>query len=320
MNVVKQYDITHKVQRLYVHWDVSTQCQLKCSYCYSIADYGDDWGKIDTWNRQLLVIKNISRATLPVFLGLLGGEPTLHPKYDELLEKSHAAISRHKDGRLYITTNGIKNSKWFAKHKYYNNTYFLWSIHFEYEKNYGKNFEKFINNIKIMKNKGFRNKVNVMLSPDRNLWPKIHRLVDMLEAIGDIEIHPHFLYEDGNVHELHNYQEEFWEEFGRFKDYPGYLVFEEDSKKEVMNDYEVFKDKLTNFRGWSCWNNNYEISYDGKVNRFCFDESSDLIRDINFFKNIGSVGSKTCPHDSCNCDGLLKIYKESNSIELINTQ
>jgi MoaA/NifB/PqqE/SkfB family radical SAM enzyme len=316
INIKKQYDEAHKVERLYVHWDVSTQCQLKCSYCYSIKDYGNEWGKVDSWTRQKLVIHNISRSSLPVFLGLLGGEPTIHAKYDELIEECHRAISKHKDGRLYITTNGVKNNKWFQEHKYYANTSFLWSMHFEYEKNYGKDFSKFINNIKTMKEKGFRNKVNVMLSPKKELWPKIHRLVDLVERIGGVEIHPHFLYEDGDVHELHKYTDEFWIEFKRFKEYPGYFVYESDSEKNVYNDYEVFLENKTKFKGWSCWNNNYEITYDGQVNKFCFDEKSDLTTDINFFKNIHKVNPKKCPHNSCNCDGLLKIFKRNDSIEL----
>jgi len=312
-----QYDEKHKQQRLYVHWDVSTQCQLKCSYCYPIAGYKDKWGKIDTWTRQKIVINNISRSKLPVFLGLLGGEPTIHPEYNALIEKCHKAISHHEDGRLYITTNGVKNNKWFKKHKFYKNTYFLWSMHFEYKKNYGDEFSKFVENIKTMKDKGFRNKVNVMLSPKKELWADIHLLVDKIEEIGGIEIHPHFLYEDGNVHELHKYTNDFWDEFKRFENYPGYLVFE-GTKREVLNDYQVFRKGVTGFKGWNCWNNNYEISYDGKVNMFCFDDGNDLIKNINFFKNIKEVEPRKCPHNSCNCDGLLKIHKENNTIKLNN--
>jgi len=309
--MLKQYDKDHKMQRLYVHWDTSTQCQFKCSYCYAIKDYGDEWGSIDSWARQRLVIRNIKNSTLPVFLGLLGGEPTIHPNYNELVELCHEAVTQHKDGRLYITTNGAQETEWFKQHKFYDNTYFLWSVHFEYEKDYGKGFKKILDNIKVMKEKGFRNKVNVMLHPNKKLWSKIHRLVDDLEAIGGIEIHPHFLYDDGDVHHLHHYPKEFYEEFKRFENYPEYLVFEGDTKV-TYNDYTIFLNKQTSFTGWDCYNNNYEINWQGEVNRFCFEEKSDLITNFNFFKNIKEVKSAVCPHQSCNCDGLLKIYKEKN--------
>ncbi len=305
----RQYDKSHKIQRLYVHWDVSTQCNFNCSYCYSLADYYSEWNRIDSWARQKLVIRNISKSHLPVFLGLLGGEPTIHPNYEELVRLCHEAISTQKDGRLYITTNGSRPTNWFERHRFYENTYFLWSAHFEYEKYYGLNFELMINNIKIMKEKGFRNKVNVMLIPDKQQWPKIHKLVDELEKLG-VEIHPHFLYEKGNVHRLHEYSDEFYDEFARFQNYPGQFIFEGPTDNHAYNDYDIFHNKHTCFTGWDCWNNNYEINYKGKVTRFCFKENSDLITNFNFFKNIKEVLPLQCPHETCNCDGLLKIYKE----------
>ncbi len=306
----RQYDIKHKMQRLYVHWDVSTQCNLACSYCYAIKDYGDEWGKIDSWARQRLVMMNMANSTLPIFLGLLGGEPTIHPRYEELLDLAHAAISKHKDGRLYITTNGIKSNEWFKNHKYYPNTYFLWSAHFEYEKRYGEGFERLLENIRIIRKKGFKCKANVMLSPDERLWPKIHAFVDELEKIEGVIIHPHFLYDEGNVHRLHQYTPEFYEEFKRFKSYPEYFVFENDGERTTYNDYTIFNNEKTSFTGWDCYNNNYEISYKGEVNRFCFEERDDLITNFNFFKNLGEVIPTKCPHTTCNCDGLLKICKE----------
>jgi MoaA/NifB/PqqE/SkfB family radical SAM enzyme len=306
----KQYDIKHKIQRLYVHWDVSTQCNLKCSYCYAIKEYGDDWDKIDHWGNQRLVLRNLERSTLPIFLGLLGGEPTMHPKYDELIERAHSAISKHKDGRIYVTTNGTKPTEWFKNHKFYDNMYFLWSAHFEYEMKYGKGFDLILENIKVMKEKGFRNKVNVMLHPNPKLWHKIHDFVDKLEYIGGIEIHPHFLYDEGDVHRLHQYTPEFYEEFKRFESYPGYLVFEGESNKVVYNDYTIFNNKMTSFTGWDCFNNNYEISWKGDVQQFCFNDRDSLLTNFNFFKDIEKVVGVSCPHTTCNCDGLLKIYKE----------
>jgi len=308
----KQYDETHKIQRLYIHWDVSTQCSLKCSYCYAWKQYGKDWGKLAGWASQQLVIHALSKASLPIFLGLLGGEPTDHPKYLELLEKVSTVISKHKDSRLYITTNGLQDRDFFEEHPVYPNTYFLFSFHPEYESKYGEGFSLLLDNIRTIQEKGFRVKVNVMLHHRKFFWKKTQTFVDKLEEIGDLEIHPHFLYEDGDVHRLESYTEGFFEEFRRFKKYPGYLVYEDEegATKEVLNDYEVFSQDRTDFKGWTCWNNNYEISWEGKVARFCFEEHADLITNVNYFKNIESVIPKTCPHTSCNCDGLLKIYKE----------
>lgn len=308
---MKQYDKDHKMQRLYVHWDVSTQCSLKCSYCYAWKHYGDDWGKIATWDKQKIIMHTLERAQLPIFLGLLGGEPTDHPKYDELIKRSHQIISNHPDGRLYITTNGLQPNEFFANHKFYDNTYFLFSFHPEYESKYGEGFKLLLDNIKSIMDLGFRVKVNVMLHERKFFWKKTHAFVDELEKL-DIEIHPHFVYEDGDVHRITQYSPEFYEEFVRFKDYPEYLVFEaDDQTKKIYNDYNLFAEEITHFKGWDCYNNNYEINYDGIVNQFCFNDFRNLVSNLSYFEDITEVKAKTCPHQSCNCDGLLKIYKES---------
>jgi MoaA/NifB/PqqE/SkfB family radical SAM enzyme len=312
---VKEYDIKHKIQRLYVHWDVSTQCNFKCTYCYAMKEYGDEWGKIDKWFKQKLIINNIGRSTLPIFLGLLGGEPTLHPRYDELIDRCYSAIEKHKDGRLYVTTNGSRESKFFENHKLYNRMYFLFSFHPEYEGKYGKDFETLVNNIIIARRRGFRCKVNVMLHNESKFWEKTHKFVDAIEKIEGLEIHPHFLYAEGDVHQLEEYNKQFYEEFERFKDYPEYFTFEDKhGVKTIFNDYNIFQREQTGFKGWDCWNNNYEISYDGIIHRVCFEDRVDAVKDIYFFKNIKKVCPVICPHNECNCDGLLKIYKEKNKL------
>ena len=311
-NFVKQYDIKHKIQRLYVHWDVSTQCNFKCTYCYAMKDYGDEWGKIDDWKKQQLVIKSLGRARLPVFLGLLGGEPTIHPHYPELIDKCLDVVKKHPDGRLYITTNGSSKSSIFENHQFDNRLYFLFSFHSEYEFKYKKGFEILLKNIDIAVNRGFKVKVNVMLHYKEKMWDKTHKFVDKLEKYGDrINIHPHFLYSEGDVHKLQEYSKGFYKEFERFKDYPDYFTFEDsDGNKKMYNDYNIFENEFTSFKDWDCWNNNYEISYTGIVHRVCFEEKSDLLKDPFFFRNIGKVCPVSCPHTSCNCDGLLKIFKE----------
>lgn len=180
---VKQYDTGHKIQRLYIHWDVSTQCNFKCTYCYAMKEYGDDWGKIDSWFKQKLIIKNIGRAKLPVFLGLLGGEPTMHPHYYEMIDLCLDAVTKHPDGRLYITTNGSQDNNIFLNHRYNKNIYFLFSYHSEYEVKYKKDFQILLENIKTVIDRGFKVKVNVMLHYKEKYWEKTHKFVDELEKI-----------------------------------------------------------------------------------------------------------------------------------------
>jgi len=100
MEYIKQTGIGHKIQRLYVHWDITTACEYKCSYCYAREEYKDNWMRPGNWTKQQTVINELSKSTLPVFLGLLGGEPTYHHKYFDMVNKIETDIlSKHKDSR-----------------------------------------------------------------------------------------------------------------------------------------------------------------------------------------------------------------------------
>lgn len=319
---IEQYDTGHVTDRLYIHWDVSTQCQFKCSYCYAMEQYGwesDDspgeWGLRDSWFKQELIINTFKRSTLPIFLGLQGGEPTIHPRYPELIEKCIEAVSVHDLGRLYVTTNGLRGPKFFEKQQYYDRLMFLWSFHPETCKQYGNDFYRIVDSIKVCLDKGHRCRVNVMLHSDKKYWSDIHRFIDIIENIAGAEVHPHWIYKDGDPHSgVVDYNEQFYKEFERFKDYPEWLIFKKvDGTKLKLNDYQIFLNGAFNFKDWNCWHNNYEISWDGKVSKACdLGEEANLTISPFYFRNIKKIQPVSCPHTSCACDGHLKIKKCRN--------
>ena len=307
INFVRMSGVDHYVQRLYVHWDVSTLCQYKCTYCYARKQYGDEWGRLGDWNKQLVVIDELSKSSLPIFLGLLGGEPTLHQRYDELIELIKEKVLIHEDSRLYITTNGNKSTEWFAKRKDSNGKiYMLWSIHPEYVDE--KEFEKICENIEVMHQKGFKTKVNLMLIPAKRYWDRIRIMYEKLNSMNYVILHPHFIYMgfDQDV----NYKQEFYEHFKfleqqREKEF----VFYDEEREYNFSDYEIFSNGYNQFKGWNCWQNNYEIRYDCRISDQCFNRDPvEIPKD--FFKNINKVESRKCPHNFCSCDGLMKIKKE----------
>jgi len=317
---VKQYDTNHMINRLYVHWDVSTQCQFKCSYCYAMKEYGwvnntqpGEWGKIDSWDRQMLVLNALKRSHLPIFLGLQGGEPTIHPRYSEFIDKCHEAVCKHDHGRLYVTTNGLRGPDFFKKQQYHERLMYLWSFHVEEYERYGSKFEKIIDSIRATLEIGNRCRINVMLHNDRKYWKVLHKFVDIVERIEGVEIHPHWIYANGDPHDgVESYNDDFYNEFARFKDYPKWLTFENRGGGiQKLNDYEIFQSENFNFHDWSCWHNNYEITWDGKLSKECFPGViADLIRAPFFFKKLTEIKPVKCPHTACTCDGHLKIHKE----------
>jgi sulfatase maturation enzyme AslB (radical SAM superfamily) len=296
MKYSKQYHNQQNPDHINVHWDTLTICQLKCSYCYARNEYGEKWGKLGKKEVIDGVIESLRRSSLPFNLGLLGGEPTLNPHYYYILNQL-ATID--KFNRVYVVTNAEKD---FTDHPQYSDRV---AFLFSYHPADCTDRDRFISNIKLMISRGYQCKVNIMLHHDKKLWPLIKEMFEICAKIDGLKVHPHFIY-GKNVHTLFNYRQDFWEYFKFLEDFEKDLCYDDD----VFNDYQVYNQKLTNFKGWSCYNNNYEIDVDGGVIKFCMEHArTNLLDDPDYFKRITKTIPMTCPHRACNCDGLLKQLK-----------
>ena len=280
---------------LNVHWDIVTVCQLKCGYCYARNTYGKDWGKISSRKTIDKVIESLSRSTLPFNLGLLGGEPTLSPHYDYIVEKIQGL---EKFNRVYLTTNGEKDLRKINTN--------VTGILFSYHPADCTSNENFVSNVKYIHSTGQKLKVNILLHPNKRHWEKSLNMAKTIQNLG-VKIHPHFVYAhwDRKLMRVHDC---FFEYFKLFKELERDIEYNDD----LFNDFEVYQHGLTKFKGWSCWNNNYEVDVHGNVVKFCKEENtetSDLTKDLNYFNRIKSTQAMICPHQECNCDGLLKLKK-----------
>lgn len=302
---IKEYDYDHYLDRYYIYWDLNTVCNFKCSYCYARHEYGKAWNRTDTIQRQILVLKALSLIKDPIFLGFHGGEPTLHKDFLYLIDKS-LEILTHQDSRLYIVTNGSTDV--FEKIRFNPKIYVLFSIHLEFKHLYGNNFEKVINNIKLMDQKGFKVKVNILLMNDKKYWNDIHFLFNTLKSL-NINIHPHFIYSlNKNQEIIYNYTDEFYQEFSELNDVKYHYVFENEKEHVLLSDYELFKYNLNHFKGWKCYNNNFEIKYNGILHQICSDEYIDLCKNPLYFKKY-RLKPMICRFDNCMSDGVLKCLK-----------
>ena len=298
--------IDHEIQRLYVHWDITTKCNYKCNYCYAVADYESKklWNAESKKENIDIIIKSLQLRSLPIFLGLLGGEPTISKYYfyilDQLQEK---VLNKFERDRLYITTNLSKNLDWWKKHPKFDKTFILASFHPEYHNKESIKF--FIEKLLYLKDH-FRVKLNIML--DEKYTEVLWELYPYLEKLKNkIIIHPHIIYPDGSpfLNPDKSYQE--FKDFFKYQK-PEYILRDTENIK-TLTDFEVFNQNLHQFKNWKCFQNNFEISFDGKVSRICWDETVNLKKDIFYFKKIKKIKAKKCIRDFCSCDGLLKCKK-----------
>ena len=307
LNLIREYDNQHYLDRLYIYWDICTTCNFNCSYCYARKEYtSDEWNQVYPWSHQILVLKALSLSKYPLFLGFHGGEPSIHPRFTELIQET-LKILTHKDSRLYIVTNGL--SKNLLKIPYNHKVYFLMSSHMEYKKLYGDHYEKYLNNVRELHNRGFKVKCNILLLPQKEYWYDIHFLYEELSKIGVI-IHPHFIYElKDNKEIIYNYSKEFYNEFKELRNTECKYIFETDHNTHIkVSDYDLFKNNLNHFKGWNCYNNNFEIKYDGFLRRICTNDLIDLKKNPLYLKNFKITPIK-CDYDCCMSDGVLKCLK-----------
>ena len=313
--VTKITDIDHKVQRLYIHWDILSCCNYKCFYCYA-SHY-----KKDRFIYKLEDIKYISncikQSNYPVFIGLQGGEPTLHPQYGQIISYLFKEFieSGNLKNKLYITTNLHKPLSFFRKtHTFYmDNTYMLISIHPQYFLT--RPLETLDSYIAYFAEKFQKIRINVMMPDLKMFYNFYHKVFEKLISLKQqykkqLELHPHFIYYEANK-DLYAYSQQFYDEFKYLETIDPYIKIEfSDGSSIVCNDITYFKHEYNKqVEGMMCFHNNYEIVSHFNVLNICFpDISSNLLKQPDFFKYV-TIRGLICPHKSCNCDGLVKILK-----------
>ena len=107
-----------------VEWNLGKRCNYDCSYCPSeIHDNSSAHTDIEILKATVDKLMTLGK---PIRLSFTGGEPCVHPKFDELIRYAkHVGVSW-----ISVTTNGTR------PHEYYSMLpvdQYVFSIHFEYD-------------------------------------------------------------------------------------------------------------------------------------------------------------------------------------------
>jgi len=109
-----------------VEWNLGKRCNYDCAYCPSVI-HDNTSPHTDLAILEQTVDKLVSIGR-PIRLSFTGGEPTVHPHIEDLLE-----YCRRK-GVFWVnlTTNGTRPSRWYLNNEMYFN-HLVFSLHFEYD-------------------------------------------------------------------------------------------------------------------------------------------------------------------------------------------
>lgn len=88
-------------RRPIVVWNITRTCNLRCIHCYSDSEAKAYQGEL-TWPEMKAVVDDLAAYGVPGLL-LSGGEPTVHPHFDDLL-----SLATGLGLKLTISTNGTR--------------------------------------------------------------------------------------------------------------------------------------------------------------------------------------------------------------------
>jgi MoaA/NifB/PqqE/SkfB family radical SAM enzyme len=107
-----------------IEWNLGKRCNYDCSYCpSSIHDNTSHHTDIEILKST---IDNLVELNKPIRLSFTGGEPCVHPKFDELI--SYARLKGIS--WISVTTNGTLPAEFYKKLPV---EQFVFSLHFEYD-------------------------------------------------------------------------------------------------------------------------------------------------------------------------------------------
>jgi MoaA/NifB/PqqE/SkfB family radical SAM enzyme len=282
-----------------VEWNLGKRCNYDCSYCpTSIHDNTSEHTDIEVLKRT---VDKLVALDKPVRLSFTGGEPTVHPKFEELINYcKHVGITW-----VSVTTNGTRKPEWYINQRA---DHWVFSLHFEYD------YKKIATTISSV-HKERQIMVNVMAHQDH--MEAVKETVGYFDAVKVPCVIRRVRWTEGD----HNLFDDM-----RYdgKDLDWILSRESTVKDNVEIHYEtetgpatrtmhandVIKLHKNEFKGWTC-NAGLEslmINWDGEVHRATCRVGGSL-GNIYHDSFVAPIDPITCTRDWCTCSADIPLTK-----------
>jgi MoaA/NifB/PqqE/SkfB family radical SAM enzyme len=289
-----------------VEWNLGKRCNYDCSYCpESIHDNSSPHTDIEILKAT---VDRLVALGKPIRLSFTGGEPTVHPKFSELVK-----YANHKNIKwVSVTTNGTLPFEFYAMLPV---DQFVFSLHLEYDwrrvwdtvlKVSNRSNKKVI--AQIMAHHNYMDAVLQLRA--RCLQEEIPSTVRRIRwTEGDHDLFDDMRYHPDDLKWIKEQEATI----------QGNCVID-DSK--IMHANDVIKLHLNKYKGWSC-NAGIEslmINWDGDVHRATCRVGGSL---GNIYEGSFNVPAEpvTCDRNFCTCAADIPLTKYT-SIDVVadNTQ
>jgi MoaA/NifB/PqqE/SkfB family radical SAM enzyme len=289
-----------------VEWNLGKRCNYDCSYCPSVIH--DNTSEHISFETAKDVIDRLLMLDKPIRLSFTGGEPTVHPKFESIVNYAkHNGINW-----ISVTTNGTRKPEWYARQRV---DQYVFSVHFEYD------YQRVLHNITSIKDRNISLVVQLMAHHEH--MKAVRDSADYLKIIkvpftvrrirwteGD-----HNIFDDMRYH-----PDDFkWLMENESTVKSNVIIFDktEDGWQEsLMHANDVIKLHKNQYKGWAC-NAGIEslmINWDGDVHRATCRVGGSL---GNIYEGMIRVPTEpiTCTRDWCTCAADIPLTKTSLDID-----
>jgi MoaA/NifB/PqqE/SkfB family radical SAM enzyme len=290
-----------------IEWNLGKRCNYDCSYCpSSIHDNSSPHTDINTLKSTVDKLLSIGKK---LRISFTGGEPTVHPRFEELIE-----YMRNFDMIEFIsvTTNGTRNTSYYRTLPV---DQYVFSVHFEYE------WQKLLDNI-----------LRLYISNEMSTAPKG---IIQLMAHQDKIKHVKAFAETLDFYELpYTIRRVRWTQGDhdlfddmRYDQNDLDWILSKDStvkpNTKMINDNitteyhsnDIIKLHLNQYKGYTCFAGleSLMINWDGDVHRATCRVGGSL---GNIYNNTFIIPTDpvTCDRNNCTCSADIPITKYKNSI------
>jgi len=279
-----------------VEWNIGKRCNYDCTYCpKEIHDNFSPHTPIDVLEKTIDQLVEIGK---PIRLSFTGGEPSVHPDFEDLLEY----CKRKGIFWINLTTNGTRSSRWYLQHEMFIN-HIVFSLHFEHDwQRVARTINEFYDGTEI----DFF--VNVMAHHDH--MDNVRKVVKQFKEVGIKFAVRRIRWTEGD----HNVFDDL-----KYNGNDLQWILEQDATvkpnvriddDKVMHANDVIKLHLNQFKDWSC-NAGIEslmINWDGEVHRATCRVGGSL-GNIYTGSFIVPKDPVICTRDWCTCAADIPLTK-----------
>jgi MoaA/NifB/PqqE/SkfB family radical SAM enzyme len=278
-----------------VEWNLGKRCNYDCSYCPSVIhDLTSPHTDIEILKSTVDKLMTIGK---PIRLSFTGGEPTVHPKFSELINYcKHVGIPW-----ISVTTNGTRKKEWYLNQRV---DQWVFSLHFEY-------LWHLVSNTILRVHDEWKGGllVNVMAHHEHMKW--VRETVDLFKQKGVPHGVRRIRWTQGD-HDLFDDMRYHLDDLEWIKQQDstvqGNCIIDDE---KIMHANDVIKLHLNQYKGWTC-NAGLEslmINWDGDVHRATCRVGGSL---GNIYQGTFTIPTEsiTCDRNYCTCAADIPLTKQ----------